>query len=197
MKRWIWLALLLPTFASAQNAWDTADQVQQAAIDATQAVQDARLNALELTDPVPGPQGIQGEPGIDGVNGFDGADGAQGVQGPQGQTGATGPQGATGPEGGSGGFTLFVTPVECMTSSNASLAFVKKGALGRVQPNGQVILNIKSSIGETMTTRFSNNSWTVIFFQGTNQSTHERYVEGFISFEDATDCLVAIGDVFF
>ena len=114
MKRLIWLAFLLPTFVQAQ-AWDEADIEAKALVDVDQAVQDARITALELTDPVPGPQGeqgpqgetgpqgLQGEQGVPGADGADGATGATGPQGPvgaDGQDGADGEQGPAGPPGG-------------------------------------------------------------------------------------------------
>lgn len=80
----------------------------------------SRVDALEMTDPVPGPagpagpQGIQGETGLtgdtgpqgiqgtQGATGLTGDTGPQGLQGIQGETGLTGPQGIQGTQGESG-----------------------------------------------------------------------------------------------
>lgn len=43
------LLLLIPTLTTAQMMWDDADAIQQLLIDATQAVQDDRLDVLELS----------------------------------------------------------------------------------------------------------------------------------------------------
>jgi hypothetical protein len=68
----------------------------------------ARVTALELTDPVPGPegpigltgpQGPQGDPGADGASGLPGADGADGADGTPGLPGADGADGADGTPG--------------------------------------------------------------------------------------------------
>ena len=47
MRMYIWLVLLLPVSAYGQNSWNTADQALKATIDAEQALQDARIDALE------------------------------------------------------------------------------------------------------------------------------------------------------
>ena len=76
MRHLIWLALLLPIpvlSASPQTEQNTLDIAK---IKVEQVVQDQRIEALELTDPVPGPQG------------------------PAGPTGPQGPQGPEGPPGG-------------------------------------------------------------------------------------------------
>jgi len=71
----------------------------------------ARVTALELTDPVPGPegpigltgpQGPQGDPGADGAPGLPGADGADGAPGLPGADGAPGLPGADGADGAPG-----------------------------------------------------------------------------------------------
>jgi len=136
MRRFAWLAILLPTLVQAQ-AWDEADIQLKAMVDAQQAIQDARITALELTDPVPGPQGeqgpqgetgpqglqgLQGEQGVPGADGADGATGATGPQGPAGADGQDGADGAQGPAGPPGGAPAGVSVEAAIIQTGLDLA---------------------------------------------------------------------------
>ncbi|MDH3763367.1 MAG: pilin [Gammaproteobacteria bacterium] len=86
MRHMIWLTLMLPLTAVAGPL---KEQVEQNTTDinllqAGQAVQDGRIKALELTDPVPGPQGPAGADGADGQDGAEGPPGPPGPEGPPG-----------------------------------------------------------------------------------------------------------------
>ena len=105
MRIFIMLALILPLAAQAgplkeQVKQNTADIVT---LQQEQVIQDQRIKALELTDPVPGPEGPPGADGADGVDGADGADGIDGADGMDGADGAPGPEGPQGPPGPPGG----------------------------------------------------------------------------------------------
>lgn len=91
MRYLMCLIISMPLSAMAGSPQTNQNTADIAALEAGQAVQDGRIIALELTDPVPGPEGPQGPAGTDG------ADGAIGPQGPE------GPQGPVGPEGPPGG----------------------------------------------------------------------------------------------
>lgn len=90
MRRLIWLILLTPVSALAANPQVEMNSLNIEKLKTEQVIQNSRIQALELTDPVPGPEGPTGPPGADGVDGIDGADGAQGPVGPQGPEGPPG-----------------------------------------------------------------------------------------------------------
>lgn len=91
MRHLVWLALLPPLSAFAVSPQTAQNTKDIAVLQAEQVVQDKRIKALELTDPVPGPAGPAGA---------DGMDGAVGPQGPEGPPGPAGPVGPEGPPGG-------------------------------------------------------------------------------------------------
>jgi len=88
MRKIIWLALLLPVPTFAANPQTNQNTADIAVLQAEQLIQDKRIKALELTDPVPGPPGPAGA---------DGMDGAAGPEGPQGPVGPEGPPGGAPP----------------------------------------------------------------------------------------------------
>ena len=113
----------------------------------------ARVTALELTDPVPGPegpigltgpQGPQGEQGQTGPQGFAGITGDTGATGTTGDTGATGTTGATwatgelGPAGpaGTDGAAGAVGPAGDDGATGTTGATGATGATGELGPAG-------------------------------------------------------------
>jgi len=88
MRHLTWLALLIPVSALAVNPQTNQNTADIETIQAEQVVQDSRIKALELTDPVPGPAGADG---ADGIDGMDGAEGPQGPVGPEGPPGGAPP----------------------------------------------------------------------------------------------------------
>jgi hypothetical protein len=88
MRNFIWLVLLLPVAVLAASPQTEQNSLDIAKIKAEQVIQDKRIKALELTDPVPGPAG---------ADGMDGADGVDGAVGPQGPVGPEGPPGGAPP----------------------------------------------------------------------------------------------------
>ncbi len=96
MRGLIWLTLLLPIPALAANPQVEMNSLAIEKLKVEQVIQNSRINALELTDPVPGPAGPVGPPGADGADGIDGVDGVDGMDGMDGAQGAVGPQGPPG-----------------------------------------------------------------------------------------------------
>lgn len=89
-------ALLIPIAVQAQNVEPRVNanensvqalRTDVAAVEVEQVIQNQRIDAIEATDPVPGPEGQQGDQGPMGAPGFNGADGAVGPEGPQGPPG--------------------------------------------------------------------------------------------------------------
>lgn len=91
MRHLIFFMLLLPLSAIGDSPQVKQNTADIAVLQAGQLIQDKRIKALELTDPVPGPEGPQGEQGIQGEQGLQGE---QGIQGPAGPQGPEGPPGA-------------------------------------------------------------------------------------------------------
>lgn len=96
MRHLVWLALLVPLSSLAANPQTVQNTADIATIQGEQVIQDGRIKALELTDPVPGPEGPQGPAGPTGATG---PQGLQGVPGPEGPQGPEGPEGPPGPAG--------------------------------------------------------------------------------------------------
>jgi len=90
MRHLIFLMLLLPLSGIAANPQVKKNTADIAALQAEQLIQNKRIKVLELTDPVPGPEGPQGEQGIQGEQGLQGEQGIQGPVGPQGPEGPPG-----------------------------------------------------------------------------------------------------------
>lgn len=103
MRHLILLALLLPVPVLAVNPQIEQNSLEIEKIKNEQVIQNSRIKALELTDPVPGPAGA------------DGMDGAVGPQGPE------GPQGPVGPEGPPGGAPSGVSTAAAQIQSALDL----------------------------------------------------------------------------
>lgn len=103
MRHLILLALLLPVPVLAVNPQIEQNSLEIEKIKNEQVIQNGRIKALELTDPVPGPAGA------------DGMDGAVGPQGPE------GPQGPVGPEGPPGGAPAGVSTAAAQIQSALDL----------------------------------------------------------------------------
>lgn len=89
MRQLIWLVLLVPLSTLAANPQTNQNTADIATIQGEQIVQDGRIKALELTDPVPGPEGPQGPAGPTGATGPQGLQGVPGPEGPPGPAGDT------------------------------------------------------------------------------------------------------------
>ena len=103
MRRLIWLTMLIPIPALAANPQVDMNSLAIEKLQSGQVILNSRIEALELTDPVPGPAGPAGPPGADGADGVDGVDGVDGMDGMDGMDGAQGSVGPQGPEGPPGG----------------------------------------------------------------------------------------------
>ena len=75
MRQVIWLILTLPATTLAASPQVDQNTADIATLQAGQVIQDGRIKALELTDPVPGPAGPQGPEGPIGPAGPEGPPG--------------------------------------------------------------------------------------------------------------------------
>lgn len=163
MRQLFCLVLLVPLSALAANPQVKENTRDIAALQAEQVVQDGRIEALELTDPVPGPegpagpQGLQGDPGPAGPQGPAGADGADGADGAVGPQGPDGPQGPEGPEGPPGGAPPGVSTEAAQIQTSLDLTSGLRWLVAEhYRQNGAFAFN-NTDAGAEPATSWSNN----------------------------------------